>query len=167
MYENGNRKGMGNQALCKDPQVSSHTIPQPHTIMNKLEALPDFKKFEGEQFMIAELFRNPESTQCLCWNSKSPSLASQNIKTKPVLYNFKTQHLPPCTTSNTSMPVQPRWVKIFQERSISRGTIWTVCCKHYSPMSLPPLPGKIETMHPTRCLAAELCTLHTQRKTLW
>ena len=27
--------------------------------MNKLEALPDFKKFEGgEQFAIAELFRN-------------------------------------------------------------------------------------------------------------
>ena len=48
-----------NQALCKDPRVSSDTIPQPHTIMNKLEALPNFKKFEGgEQFAIAELFRN-------------------------------------------------------------------------------------------------------------
>ena len=48
-----------NQVLCKDPQVSSGTIPQPHTIMNKLEALPDFKKFEGgEQFAIVELFRN-------------------------------------------------------------------------------------------------------------
>ena len=48
-----------NQVLCKDPQVSSDTIPQPHTIMNKLEALPKFKKFEGdEQFAITELFRN-------------------------------------------------------------------------------------------------------------
>ena len=33
-----------NQALCKDPQVSSNTIPQPHTIMNKLETLPDFQE---------------------------------------------------------------------------------------------------------------------------
>ena len=43
-----------NQALCKDPRVSSNAIPQPHTIMNKLEALPNFKKFEGgEQFQLS------------------------------------------------------------------------------------------------------------------
>ena len=44
--------------LCKDPGVSSDNILPGHQALNKLEALPNFKKFEnGEEFAITELFR--------------------------------------------------------------------------------------------------------------
>ena len=47
------------QELCKDPRISTNNIMQPHTVMNRLEALPGFKKFKGgEQFAIAELLRH-------------------------------------------------------------------------------------------------------------
>ena len=46
-----------NQELCKDPHISMDNIMQSHHVMNCLEALPGFKKFEGgEQFAISELF---------------------------------------------------------------------------------------------------------------
>ena len=35
------------QELFKDPRISTDNIMQPHTVMNRLEALPGFKKFEG------------------------------------------------------------------------------------------------------------------------
>ena len=41
------------------PRISIDNIMQPHTVVNRLEALPGFKKFEGgEQFAISELFRH-------------------------------------------------------------------------------------------------------------
>ena len=44
------------QELCKDPYISMDNIMQSHHVMNHLEALPGFKKFEGsEQFAISEL----------------------------------------------------------------------------------------------------------------
>ena len=43
----------------QNPRVSTDNIMQPHQVMNRLEALPGFKKFEGgEQFAISELFRH-------------------------------------------------------------------------------------------------------------
>ena len=45
------------QKLCPDPRTSSDNILTGHQAMNKLEALPNFKKFEnGEEFAITELF---------------------------------------------------------------------------------------------------------------
>ena len=47
------------QELCRDPRVSTDNIMQPHKVMNRLEAMPNFKKFEGgEHFAISELFRH-------------------------------------------------------------------------------------------------------------
>ena len=46
------------QNLCKDPRVSSDNILTGHKALNKLEALPNFKKFvNGQEFAITELFR--------------------------------------------------------------------------------------------------------------
>ena len=51
------------QELCKDPRVSTDNVMQPHKVMNRLEAMPNFKKFEGgEQFAISELFRHLQHT---------------------------------------------------------------------------------------------------------
>ena len=45
----------------QDPRVSTDNIMQPHKVMNRLEAMPNFKKFEGgEQFAISELFEHPQ-----------------------------------------------------------------------------------------------------------
>ena len=47
------------QQLCKDPRISKDNIMQVHHVLNHLEALPGFKKFEGsEQFAISELLRS-------------------------------------------------------------------------------------------------------------
>ena len=51
------------QELCKDSRVSTDNIMHPHKVMNRLEAMPDFKKFEGgEQFAISEHFRHLQHT---------------------------------------------------------------------------------------------------------
>ena len=45
------------QKLCPNPRTSSDNILTCHQAMNKLEALPSFKKFKnGEEFTITELF---------------------------------------------------------------------------------------------------------------
>ena len=45
------------QKLCPDPRTSSNNILTGHQAMNKLEALPNFKKFKnGEEITITELF---------------------------------------------------------------------------------------------------------------
>ena len=50
------------QQLCKDPRISSDNIMRVDHILNHLEALPGFKKFEGsEQFAISELFTSLQS----------------------------------------------------------------------------------------------------------
>ena len=47
------------QELRKDPRARTNNIMQSHHVMNHLEALPGFKKFEGsEQFAISELFHH-------------------------------------------------------------------------------------------------------------
>ena len=44
------------QKCFPDPRTSSNNILTGHQAMNKLEALPNFKKFEnGEEFAIIEL----------------------------------------------------------------------------------------------------------------
>ena len=43
--------------VCKDPRISSDNILTGRQAMNKLKALPNFKKFEnGEELAICELF---------------------------------------------------------------------------------------------------------------
>ena len=50
------------QQLCKDPRISTDNIMWAEHILNQLEALPGFKKFEGsEQFAISELFTSLQS----------------------------------------------------------------------------------------------------------
>ena len=50
------------QQLCKDPRISTDNIMWVDHILNHLEALPGFKKFEGgEQFAISELFTSLQS----------------------------------------------------------------------------------------------------------
>ena len=50
------------QQLCKDPRISIDNIMQVDHVLNHLEALPGFKKFEGsEQFAISELFTSLQS----------------------------------------------------------------------------------------------------------
>ena len=44
------------QALCPDPRVSKDNILTGHQSLNHLEALPNFKTFEGgEEYAITEL----------------------------------------------------------------------------------------------------------------
>ena len=44
------------QQLCKDPRISTDNIMQVDHVLNHLEVLPGFKKFEGgERFAISEL----------------------------------------------------------------------------------------------------------------
>ena len=51
------------QELCKEPRVSTDNIMQPHTVMNRLETMLSFKKFEeGQQFAISEHFRYLQHT---------------------------------------------------------------------------------------------------------
>ena len=53
------KKERTDQQLCKDPRISMDNIMQVHHVLNHLEALPGFKKFEGsEKFAISELFRS-------------------------------------------------------------------------------------------------------------
>ena len=45
------------QKLCPDPRVSTDTIPTGHQMLNRLEKLPGFKKYEdGEEMAIVQLF---------------------------------------------------------------------------------------------------------------
>ena len=45
------------QELCKDPWISTDNIMQPNTVMNRLEALPGFKKFEGGE--LQNIYKGP------------------------------------------------------------------------------------------------------------
>ena len=50
------------QQLCKDPRISTDNIMQVDHVLNHLEALPGFRKFEGgEQSAISELFSSLQS----------------------------------------------------------------------------------------------------------
>ena len=50
------------QQLCKDPRISTDSIIWTDHVLNHLETLPGFKKFEGgEQFAISELFTSLQS----------------------------------------------------------------------------------------------------------
>ena len=57
------------QKLCPDPRTSSSNILTDHKAMNKLKALPNFKKFmNGEEFTITEIFgclQGVHPTHCL------------------------------------------------------------------------------------------------------
>ena len=45
------------QKLCPDPRVSTDNIPTGHQMLNRLEKLPGFKKYEdGEEMAIMQLF---------------------------------------------------------------------------------------------------------------
>ena len=50
------------QQLCKDPRISTDNIMQADHVLNHLEALPGFKKFEGgERSAISEVFSSLQS----------------------------------------------------------------------------------------------------------
>ena len=50
------------QQLCRDPRISSDNIMWVDHVLNCLEALPGFKKFEGgKKFAISELFISLQS----------------------------------------------------------------------------------------------------------
>ena len=50
------------QQLCKDPRISTDNIMQADHVLNHLEALPGFKKFEGgERSAISKLFSSLQS----------------------------------------------------------------------------------------------------------
>ena len=52
--------------LCRDPRISMDNIMQVHHILNCLEALPGFKKFEGSEQYLRTLQTFTKCTQCLC-----------------------------------------------------------------------------------------------------
>ena len=80
------------QELCKDPRVSTDNIMQPHKVMNRLEAMPNFKKIEGgEQFAISELFRH---LQCIhnASSEMAGHLAFLTRTLQPTQFKFILKH---------------------------------------------------------------------------
>ena len=66
-----------NQALCKDPGVSSDSIPLAHTIMNRFKKLLNFKKFERGVCNCRIILLPPERSQC---KNISPSSICIHLK---------------------------------------------------------------------------------------
>ena len=103
------------QELCKDPRVSTGNIMQPHKVMNRLEAMPNFKKFEGrEQFAISELFRHLHCT-CNASSEMASHLAFLARTLQPTQFEFILKHSvrlsvqlqippPPITLENFALP---------------------------------------------------------------
>ena len=146
--------------------MSSNTIPQPHTIMNKLEALPNFKKFEGgEQFTIAELFRNfqkvhnasTETASHLAFLARTLKPDQFSIILKHSIHPLIQLEIPACLCN-------PGVLK-FAKKDLSPEEAFEQCAVNtVLPHSYHPNLEKVESKHPTRFGCR--CTLYTERKTL-
>ena len=144
-----------NQALCKDPRVSSDTMPQPHTIMNKLEALPDFEKFEGgEHFTIAKVFRNlqkghnasTETASHLAFLARTLKPDQFSIILKHSIHPLIQIEIPACLCN-------PGELK-FAKKGLSPEEAYEQCAVNtILPCPYHPNLEKVKSKHPTRCLA--------------
>ena len=145
-----------NQVLCKDPQVSSDTIPQPHTIMNKLEALPKFKKFEGgEQFAITELFRNlqkvhnasTETASHLAFLARTLKSDQFSVILKHSICPLVQLDIPACLSN----PGELKFAKndLFPEEAFKQRAVNIILSHPYHPNL-----EKVKPKHPMQCLAA-------------
>ena len=73
------------QQLCKDPRISTDNIMRTDHILNHLEALPRFKKFEGgERFAISELFTSLQSARNASTEVAGHLAVLARTTTKPV-----------------------------------------------------------------------------------
>ena len=140
------------QELCKDPRVSTDNIMQPHKVMNRLETMPNFKKFEGgEQFAISELFRHPQ-----CTHNASSEMASHLAflarTLQPTQFEYILKHsIRPLVQLHLCNPGELHFAKsdLSSKEALKQRAVNTILPHLYHPN----LDG-VESKHATRCLAA-------------
>ena len=149
--------------LCKDPRVSSDNILTGHQALNKLEALPNFKKFEnGEEFAITELFRCLQhahnaaaETPChLVFLGHTLSTDQFSFILKHSVYPLIQLHIPP----HLCHPRELCFAKVdltpeeaYEQKAINR----------VLPHPHNPKLDDVDNKHPNHCLAAAVhYTLH-------
>ena len=144
------------QQLCKDPRISTDNIMQVDHILNCLEALPGFKKFEGgERSAISELFSSLQSVYNVS-AEVARHLAVLARTLQPSQFEFILKHsvcpliqfeVPPRLCN----PVELHFTKsnLTTEETFEQRAVNNILLRPYHP-KLETVEGK----HPTRCLVA-------------
>ena len=151
------------QKLCKDPRVSSGNILTRHQALNKLEVLPNFKKFENDQeFAITELFRCLQHAHNAAAETTG-HLAFLNCTLSTDQFSFILKHsvcplvqlqIPPCLC-------HPRELHFAKADLIPEEVFEQKAIKRVLPHPHHPQLDNVDNKHPTRCLATAVhYTLH-------
>ena len=123
--------------------------------MNKLEALPNFKKFKGdEQFVIAKLFRNlqkahnasTETASHLAFLARTLKPDQCSIILKHSIHPLIQHEIPPCLCNLGELKFAEK--DLSPEEAFKQHAVNTVLPCPYHPNL-----EKVEAKHPTRCLA--------------
>ena len=143
------------QQLCKDQRISTDNTMWEDHILNCLEALPGFMKFEGgEQFAISELFSSLQSTQ----NASAEvarHLAVLARKLQPSQFEFILMHSV-CPLIQFEAPLRlctPGELCFMKSELASEEAFEQHAVNNILPRPYHPKLQTVEGKHATRCLA--------------
>ena len=143
------------QQLCKDPRISTDNIMQVDNILNHLEALPGFKKFEGsEQFAISELVSSLQSAHNAS-TVVARHLAVLARKLQPSQFEFILKHSVCPLIQFEVLPrlCNPRKLCFMKSEPTSEEAFEQWAMNNVLPRPYHPKLETVEGKHATRCLA--------------
>ena len=144
------------QQLCKDPRISTDNIMWPDHVLNHLEALPGFKKFEGsKQSAISELFTSLQSAHN-AFAEVAGHLAVLARTLQPSQFEFILKHSVHPLIQFEVLPrlCNPAELCFMKSNLTTKETFEQQAMNNILPR---PYHPKLETVvgkHPTRCLVA-------------
>ena len=142
------------QQLCKSPRISTDNIMRMDHILNHLEALPGFKKFEGsEQFAISELFTSLQSAHNAS-TEVAGHLAVLARKLQPSQFEFILKHSvhPLIQFEVPPRLCNPRELRFTKNNLTTKETFEQRVVNNILPRPYHPKLETVEGKHATRCL---------------
>ena len=143
------------QQLCKDPRISTDNIMWADHVLNHLEALPGFKKFEGsDQFAISELFTSLRSVHNAS-AGVAGHLAVLARKLQPSQFEFILKHSVHPLIQFEVLPrlCNPEELCFAKSNLTSEETFEQWAMNNILPRPYHPKLETVEGKHATRCLA--------------